>query len=138
MEHEEFVYTPELYRATMTCESCPSTMQAGQSYRIGIRVRNDSATEWAFDGVPEVRVGYHWIDETGAADKFDNERTLLPRALPAGQSLRVDALVEAPPTPGRYTLQWDLVIERVAWFSFHGWSGPTCTVRVGAEVAAAV
>ncbi len=138
MGDEEFVYTPELYRATMTCESCPAVMQPGQSYHIGVEVRNDSATEWAFDGVPEVRVGYHWIDEAGAADKFDNERTLLPQALPAGHSLQVDALVEAPPTPGRYVLQWDLVIERVAWFSFHGWSGPTCTVRVGAETAVAV
>ena len=87
---------------------------------------------WPVPGLisPRVRVGYHWLREDGQIHEYEGHRTNLPHTLHPGEATQVVAQVLAPAGPGTYRLQWDLVIEHVAWFSSQGWQGPEVMVRV--------
>jgi len=54
----------------------------------------------------------------------------MPGTLPPGGTTELSVRVEAPTDPGDYLLQWDLLVEQVAWFTTRGWQGPRCPVRV--------
>jgi GT2 family glycosyltransferase len=54
----------------------------------------------------------------------------LPHTLQPGQSTVVPLWVLPPVVAGTYLLQWDLVIEGVAWFSLRGWPAPATQVQV--------
>jgi MMP 1-O-methyltransferase len=60
-------------------------------------------------------------------------RTGLPHVLKPGESAPLIAQLAAPFEPGRYILQWDLVIEFVSWFSDKGWHGPQLEIDVQAS-----
>ena len=57
---------------------------------------------------------------------------MLPRAVPQGQSIRVNARIAAPATSGAYTLVLDLVEEGKTWFTEQGVPPARVPVRVGA------
>ena len=81
-------------------------------------------------GVPEVHLGYHWLRHDGEVYEFNGHRTNLPHTLRPGETTSLAASALAPGDPGRYILQWDLVIENVSWFSWQGWSGPEVDVQI--------
>jgi len=73
---------------------------------------------WQANGALPVYLSYHWLsDDKKTALVFEGARTPLPYDLEPGESVSVDANLLAPPKPGAYYLQWDLVQERVIWFS---------------------
>ena len=43
-------------------------------------------------------------------------RAPLPRDVPPGGTVEVEATVEVPAEPGRYIVELDLVAEEIAWF----------------------
>ena len=63
-----------------------------------------------------VRMGFRWKDASGAIVQDFSMRTDLPWPLFPGESVELAAVVQAPPAPGRYTLEFDFVQELVAWF----------------------
>jgi hypothetical protein len=44
----------------------------------------------------------------------------LPGPVPPGKTATLTVAVEAPPAPGSYLLQLDLVEELVVWFEYRG------------------
>jgi hypothetical protein len=68
-----------------------------------------------------VLFAYHWHDPAeDRAVVFEGWRTALPEDVPPGGQVTLEAPVLAPPEPGAYTLQLDMVQEDVLWFSAHG------------------
>ena len=67
-----------------------------------------------------VNLGYHWLDRNGDAVSFEGYRTALPKEVTPGTRAEVTMIVETPEQPGLYTLELDLVREKVAWFSRRG------------------
>jgi hypothetical protein len=78
---------------------------------------------WTRGSATPVTLSYHWLDAQGVMVTFDGVRTLLPADVAPGDAVRVQAVVRAPPRPGRYVLWWDLVHEHTTWFSERGSPG---------------
>ena len=75
------------------------------------------------------RLSYHWIDGDGR--RLEGKRTALPGPVAPGASVDLHARLEAPPTPGRYTLEWEPVREHVRWLGPPQSGSNTLTASVG-------
>jgi hypothetical protein len=86
-----------------------------------VRVVNDGTEIWPGGGdrAPLVRLGHRW---TGGTEG----RTMLPGPLGPGESVVVDAHIEAPPRRGWHAVTFDLAHEDRRWF---GCEGPALQVR---------
>jgi hypothetical protein len=115
------------FRVEWGIPGAPCTMKAGSTVAVGIVVKNASDQTWRDFGSTEkgkraVRLGYRWWD---AADKkvvvdYTPFRGELRTPLAPGKSATMAVAVVAPPTPGEYLLQLDLVEELVTWFADRG------------------
>jgi hypothetical protein len=105
------------YRARIELLEEPPPLHAGAQATIDVRVENLGGTAWPWGerGEPEVRLSYHWLDEAGEV-AADGIRTSLPAELPPGAAQELPLHVLAPPAPGRYRLEVDLVHEHARWF----------------------
>jgi O-antigen ligase len=93
------------------------TLYASDFVTMLVTVRNEGPMLWRADRSPMVHLSYHWRQGDNADYVvFEGERTGLPHDVAPGESVVVDAVVLAPPKPGTYELEWDLVQEHVAWF----------------------
>jgi SAM-dependent methyltransferase len=99
----------------------PADMDVDREVLVEVTVRNESWRVWDSRAASQpVKLSYHWIGARGSAALYDGRRSDLPRPLEPGRSLRAAMVVQTPSTPGRYTLQIDLVEENVTWFSRAG------------------
>ncbi|MGM0365875.1 MAG: LCP family protein [Actinomycetota bacterium] len=104
-----------LYNDFMTT---PSYMKPGERYPVTIWVKNTGSILWENSPDIEINLGYHWLDrETRQPVIWDNGRRMHIEQLEPGEELERDIQVIAPDEPGKYILQYDLVHERVTWFS---------------------
>ncbi len=107
----------------------PPGMRAGARYEIAVSFRNIAPRT-----LPKfaLSLSYHWRDaaEPQETTLFEGLRTPVPRSVPPGEREEIVATVEAPPRPGAYLLELDLVREEIAWFSRVGAPGPTVAVAV--------
>jgi phosphoglycerol transferase MdoB-like AlkP superfamily enzyme len=104
---------PPLLAWSLESADWPWTLAAARSETIRLRVRNTGSDTLS----PETgdRIGYRWLDDTDQRVPDEGIRTALPRALAPGASTSLDVRVAGPVTPGRYTLEFGLVREHVAW-----------------------
>ncbi|MDD3777087.1 MAG: LCP family protein [Actinomycetota bacterium] len=113
----------------------PSYMKPGEKYPVTIWVKNTGSMVWENNPDLEINLGYHWIDrDTREPVMWDNGRRLHIQQLEPGQELEQDIMVYSPEEPGRYVLQYDLVHERVSWFSAEGVTPLEINVDVGQTV----
>ncbi|GEM_PF-6004729 len=99
----------------------PARMRAGETVTGRVTVRNVGRETWVArrpDGRGIVRLGYHWRTPDGQpVAGWADLRTPLPRDVAPGQQVTFEAVrVAAPPRPGEYRLELNLVKEGVAWF----------------------
>lgn len=98
----------------------PATIPAASSAQLTVAVTNTGTQAWTATMAPPLRLAYHWRDAaTGAIVIWDGARTALPPLAPNAAGT-VAAAVKAPPQPGSYLLEWDLVIEGFTWMSSTG------------------
>jgi hypothetical protein len=90
-------------------------IRAGAPATATVELENAGTVTWT----PEIRLGYHWLDERGNPLVWDGERTIVPPLAP-GERAEVEARVRGPIPPGRYGFAFDLVAELRAWFSEFG------------------
>jgi hypothetical protein len=96
------------------------TMEAGGSARIPLTIRNRGNLAWSAQGSQSVVVSYHWLDPNGEKILlWEGSRTALPADVEPGAALKMEPLVIAGSKPGRYILQWDMLQEKIAWFSVY-------------------
>jgi LCP family protein required for cell wall assembly len=100
----------------------PTYVDKGQEFNAQVKVRNDGFLLWECRGDKyRVSLGTHWIDrDTGEMIIWDGNRGLLPENVSYNEEVIVDIKIKAPDKPGRYILQYDMVYERIAWFSEKG------------------
>jgi hypothetical protein len=75
-------------------------------------------------------LSYHWLYPSGQVAIFEGKRSLLPGDIPPGTGRTIRAALQAPPSTGRYLLVWDIVQERVLWFSVKSGRFKSVTVQV--------
>ena len=93
-------------------------MKAGATVTdIAIKVTNLSNRTWGADS--EYRLSYHWV-KAGATVVKDGEKTPLVRVVRPCGTAALKATLKAPPTPGTYTLKWDMLRGSTGWFSAKG------------------
>jgi phosphoglycerol transferase MdoB-like AlkP superfamily enzyme len=102
--------------------SAPTIMISGSRTRVELKLQNSGSRAWLPDG--SFAVAYHWFDRRpksvrpkGQRVYWEGRRTWIPVVVRNGDSVVVEAVVEAPAKPGAWYLQWDLVEEGVCWFS---------------------
>ena len=96
------------------------TLAQGQKTMVPVTITNTGSSTWPSSGGFMVDLGTHWFTPAGALLQWDGARTPLGRDLASGQSVTVNATVEAPAAAGSYALNWDLSFEGISWFSDKG------------------
>ncbi len=129
---------PQWYQVRWEACVPPPVVTAGSRFEVRTRLVNASPGAWPHRGLTEVALSYHWRDARGTVLLWDGLRTGLRETVASQAAAEVRQKVEAPTTPGTYTLAVDLVREQIAWFSDRN-GGNTCdaTVVVAAEPPAA-
>lgn len=114
------------------------TVPASGLASTSVRVANTGVRAWEAGGPAPFQLGYHLLRADGRQLQYDGPRAPLPQAVQPGDEVEVQAIVQAPPQPGEYLLEWDMVQEGVAWFSWKG-AAPARTrlIVVAGEVATA-
>lgn len=106
--------------ASITYQTIPATMIAGSVNPIAVMVANTGNTSWnAVDGY---RLGSQ--NPAGTAI-WGQQRLGISGSVAPGQSYLFYTSVTAPSTPGTYNMQWQMLVEGVAWFG-----APTQNVAV--------
>ena len=122
------VYAPkplpdEGYRVEWVANTMPGVMKASSRTQVEVTVKNVGIVLWpdikSTGNKPPgaVRIGYRWLPgPTRSPPSYGYFRGNLPAPLPPGQSATIGLQVMAPPMPGAYRIQFDLVQEFIAWF----------------------
>jgi hypothetical protein len=87
---------------------------------IEVEVTNNSGERWNAAGLCPVCLSYHWKSASGDMLVFDGLRTMLPRSIAPGESVKHFMTVKAPDFVGNAILQLTLLQEQVAWFDKSG------------------
>ena len=120
------------YSYTLTHQT-PAKMDTDTAIRVPVTLRNTGIKTWIVTGKNAVHLSYHWADAAGKQFPWEGERTNLPGAVLPDQEVTLDAKIKAPPFPGDYKLQWDVVEELITWFSQKGVAMPQAAVQVSGE-----
>jgi hypothetical protein len=111
---------PAIWSAQYVEHATPGTLGANRGYSVPVTVRNASLATWSSRGDVHGRVllSYRWFRE-GYPDPVvpQGDISLLPHALAPGDTAVIQAGLWTPREPGRYRLEWDMLCERVSWFS---------------------
>lgn len=102
-------------------------IECGQTRELSVRVVNESRVPLGF-GPASFGLSYHLFSHDGYLLRWDNERTWFRRALQTGEARDMQVAIAAPPDPGRYRVELDIVWEGVAWLKEKG--SPTSTVDI--------
>lgn len=123
------------FRALLSAQNPPRRMRAGERTTFDVRVENASEELWIGGdrGVApfQVTLGNHWLDTEGREVTHDDGRAVLTDDLAPGESLALKLTVNAPPSPGDYILELDMLQEGVVWFGLKG--SPTLRLPVVVE-----
>jgi len=103
-------------------DSISDSMTEDSVYTYKIKVKNTGALTWNRNGTNPIYLGYHWIDfNTKEIVVFDGKRSIISNdGVEVGGETEFEIKIIAPPEPGEYILQLDLVHEGTTWFSYQG------------------
>jgi hypothetical protein len=113
---------PPIWSADYLGHSTPERLYTNRGASVEVRVRNTSSATWGSSGdvVGRVVVSYRWRTENGDLVVPQGDIALLPRPCKPGEETSVTAGLWTPPEAGSYVLEWEMLSERVAWFSERG------------------
>jgi hypothetical protein len=103
------------YRAEIKAPAAVS-LPTGGTIVVPIALTNTGRVAWEPDSVPPFRFAYHWLlgDQVVA---WEGTRTELPGTVEPGQSVSLQARVDALRRPGSYRIVWDIEQADQLWFS---------------------
>jgi hypothetical protein len=98
----------------------PRVMARDSAQLAHLTMRNTSDGVWDTGGAPgPIHVSYHWW-RNGEEVIHDGVRSWLPQRVAPDDTVVVTAHIVAPPRPGAYFLEWDIVQEPAGWFGQRG------------------
>ncbi len=106
-----------MYQCRITSPSRRLELRAGESVSLPIKVKNFSPTAWEPFERSGLMLGNHWLSADGGMLIWSDGRAPLKRRLEAGGRAYMTLDVVAPPEPGDYLLEVDLVEEGIRWFA---------------------
>ena len=113
-----------------------SRMAPQETAVVTVEVRNIGSMPWNQGEVGTIRAGNHWRSPSGAMLIQDDGRTRLPDVVAAGAPVRLPIVIQAPPEPGEFVCELDLVHEGITWFadvtSSTAWRTPITVSASGA------
>jgi hypothetical protein len=92
-------------------------MSTGEIIQVPVRVTNTGRTVWNSAVESPFRLSYHLLLEDDRVSSWQGLRTNFPHPIQPGDSISLNAAVEAPMQPGRYRVMWDIERENWLWFS---------------------
>jgi hypothetical protein len=119
------------YREEIVAFNPPAVMHPGEKVDIRLKVKNLGAATWPAVGTRDFRyqinMGDRWIRDGITSE--DNRAVMNADLAPGGET-EIRLTVNAPRTPGDYTLEIDMVHEGVTWFKERGARALRLHVRV--------
>lgn len=113
----------------------PTAVEPASRFTLSVEVGNPGKETWPamHQSTRPVNLSYHWIPIGGGEAIADGRRTALPAPLAPGESVVLDAEVEAPPAGGSYWLRFSMVQEHVDWFDARGAESLDLPITVASE-----
>jgi hypothetical protein len=112
------------FRAEIVCENPPPTLLPGQPRSLSFLVTNISAIEWPclgdLDHSHAIILQSRWLTPEGTTAPDTETEQHLPYDIEPGDTFGMTVPITAPPTPGQYHLEIDLVQKGLARFSERG------------------
>lgn len=116
-------------RFAVVTHALPARLCAAEKLTVDVALRNDGALPWS-DAAGD-RLAYHWLGADGSVVVREGRRSSIRGVVLPGRTTEVRARVDAPAEPGRYTLAWAMVRDKVRWYP-----EPDANHRVAVEVVA--
>jgi SAM-dependent methyltransferase len=110
-------------RAQLVPQEAAVCVRTGETFTDSIRVVNTGSVTWKARGRRfggQVTCGLKVCDLLGEVIREDLGRTPLLEDVPPGKSVDLRVTVTGVLPPGAYRLRYDMVVEGVTWFEFHG------------------
>ncbi|CAN5559101.1 hypothetical protein BH20ACI3_BH20ACI3_18560 [soil metagenome] len=109
------------YFAALALKAGAPACQPDQELSFTLRVKNSGLTRWPArgEGLSDkgaVHLGAHLMHTNDEEISWDYGRANLPQDLEPGAEAVIDIVLRAPPKPGRYIVEFDMVSEYIAWF----------------------
>jgi RHS repeat-associated protein len=95
--------------AQCTWQNVPSTMVAGQSYTMTVKILNTGTSTWT-------TANNYNLGSSNDYGGWGLYRVPVPSSIAPNQEATFTFAVTAPLTPGTYTFQWRMVQDYVEWF----------------------
>jgi hypothetical protein len=117
-------------QADIELETAVPQVQYGHSLVDRVRVTNRGLVVWKVRGRRfggQVTCGVKVCDTRGNVLREDLGRTALPGDVVPDGTVALEIAIPGVLPPGNYELRYDMVVEGVTWFEFHG---SRCTSRL--------
>lgn len=105
------------YQAAVTSLELPPNFPSGGETGVTVTLENRGTSTWSTEGLPSVRLSYHWLDSQGHTVIHNGLHTALPLPLGPGETTTVLVRIGCPAEPGTYILELDLLCEGINWFA---------------------
>jgi hypothetical protein len=110
-------------QASIELDSVTRTIGAGRTFVDHLRITNTGHVTWRARGRRfggQVTCGLKVCAPSGEVLREDLGRTPLAADVHPGEMAEIAMTVHADLAPGLYELRYDMVVEGVTWFEFHG------------------
>jgi hypothetical protein len=122
------------FRAEIVCENPAASLTPGKQRSLSFLIKNISAAEWPCVGDLDyghaVILQSRWLRPEGTVVAGIETEQHLPYDIEAGDTFGMTVPITAPPTPGHYYLEVDLVQKEVARFGERGSKPYKCAAEV--------
>ena len=107
--------------AVLTLEGGETKCSPGAELHFSVSAENTGSVRWLAigDAITEkgtVRLGAHLFGADEEEVSWDYGRSSMPTDIGPGEVVRFDMALRAPDRPGKYYVEFDLVVEQLAWF----------------------
>ncbi len=109
--------------AGILLEQVSASVPVGRPFTDRLRITNTGSVTWKARGRRfggQVTCGLKVCDPGGDVLREDLGRTPLPRDIAPGEAIEIELTVAGLLPTGHYQLRYDMVVEGVTWFEFHG------------------
>ncbi|WP_238392441.1 hypothetical protein [Paenibacillus antri] len=119
------------FQAEIQTDVVEVTGPPGSMHAIEINIKNIGNYSWPFIHDYPFHLGNHWLDDKKQTVLFNDARISIPGKIRPSAGTKLIFPFTCPIKPGVYYLEFDLVIESVAWFRDFG--SKTAEVKIVVE-----